>query len=463
MIYDAIVIGAGVSGSFMARNLAASGRKVLILEAGQALSRSRYPRNEMEANATLYWGGGVELNSSATLGLLRPKVVGGGSVVNQALLDPFDEMAFADFRKTSGLSLFKSETFASYYEIVKKDLVIREITKAEGNENAHVFEQGHLANGFICAPLKRGQSACSVILGNDCMECLFGCPLDSKQSMPVTVLRAALKLGAKLLSEFEVNHLRYSKDLSEVGGTGPGGKQAVFKAKKIILASGAIGNSKLLLKNQFQKKLPAVGKNFYTHPQFMVLALYDKKINAHKHSFQSLKSEDPHFRSQGFKLENVFAPPVGVSMLLSGFGKSHHAKMRQYTHMACIEAAIRDTNPGEISLTSSGRVRVIKELNDEDLKRKNLGLKAIDKIFESTGAKEIIRGDLGIGLHLMGGCGAGIDPNKSVVTDQFTLHDHEHIHCADSSVFPNAPGINPSLTIMAMSQMASDILIKGGV
>ena len=45
---------------------------------------------------------------------------------------------------------------------------------------------------------------------------------------------------------------------------------------------------------------------------------------------------------------------------------------------------------------------------------------------------------------------------NSVVNPDFEFHGFKNMFCADSSIFPNAPGINPSLTIMALSKMASE-------
>ena len=42
----------------------------------------------------------------------------------------------------------------------------------------------------------------------------------------------------------------------------------------------------------------------------------------------------------------------------------------------------------------------------------------------------------------------------------FRLHGFDNIYAADSSVFPNAPGINPSFTIMALSSMAGDRILR---
>ena len=87
------------------------------------------------------------------------------------------------------------------------------------------------------------------------------------------------------------------------------GEHKAYRAKKIVLGAGAIGNSRLLLNSGFKKKLPALGRNFYTHPQSMLIGLYERPINAHKGPLQSLKSNDATFRANYFKLENVFAPP----------------------------------------------------------------------------------------------------------------------------------------------------------
>ena len=458
--YDVIVIGAGVSGSFMARDLTAAGLKVLILEAGSSFSRTTYPRKEIDANSRLYWGGGVELNTSSTLALLRPKVVGGGSIVNQALMDRFDDDALDSWRSQSGTDFFSTEKLAPWYEKAENELEIQTVPENYRNGNARIFAEGFQKNGFTCAPLVRAQKNCHFEDGNDCIECLAGCRIDSKQSMPVTTLRKALKAGAEIVSDFEVKILKHSNDLQTVGGIWKKSTEYTFQARKVILAAGAIGNSRLLLQNGYKHSIPALGENFYTHPQYMVIALYNEVINAHKGPLQSYKSYDKGFRKKGFKLENVFAPPVAISMLLPGLANKHQSLMKKITRMACIEVAVRDTEPGKISVGSNGKLHVLKELNSTDLQRKQNGMDAIMSIFQSTGAKEIIPGELGIGLHLMGGCSLGSDSKRSVVSPDFTMHECKNFVVADSSIFPNAPGINPSLTIMALSKMASAKLLQ---
>lgn len=458
-IYDAVIVGAGVSGSFIANAFTQAGMKCVLLEAGRSFRSDEYPDNELDANALLYWGGGIELNKDASIGLLRPKAVGGGSIVNQALLDRFDDDAFDSWREASGVSFLTRAAMDPWYDAASSQISIRTVPEEHANGNAVIFRDGFAANGYRCAPLERAQADCRFEDGNCCIECLRGCPIDSKQSTAVTVLPRARAAGLEIVSQFEAL-LVEPGDVVTVRGRDAGGAAAAYRGRRLILGAGAIGNSRLLLLSGLEKKLPALGHNFYTHPQYMSLAIYDEPVNAHRGPMQSYKSADPGFRANGFKLENVFAGPVGVAMLVPAFGAEHMRRMRSITHMGCIEVAVRDTNPGRVTVSSSGKPVIDKTLNDEDRRRRDRGLEAIRNIFRATGAREIIEGNVAIGLHLMGGCNMGVDAARSVVAPDFRLHGFDNIHAADSSVFPNAPGINPSFTIMAMSCRAADEIMR---
>jgi len=452
--YDVVIVGSGCSGSFMAWKLVEKGYKCLVLEAGSYFHHDTYPDSEIDSNSKLYWGGGIELNTHANIGILRPKVVGGGSIVNQALLDRFDDNALDSWKEVSGIDFFDRKHLEQYYDIVDEQIYSQEIPAKYRNRNADIFREGFEKNGYNCAPLVRAQKDCKFEDGNDCIECLGGCRIDSKQSMPVTVLKKAVASGLTIVPDFNVEKVQADNNGCVVEGVFTEGGKKTFTGKKLVLAAGAIGNSQLLLKSGF--KHPMIGHNFYTHPQQMILARYDDPLNAHKGAFQGLKSDDRNFRKNGFKLENVFAGPVAIAMLLPGFAKSHQQIMEKMDHLACIEVAVRDTNPGTIKLAKNGRPVIKKTMNKEDYRRWDAGSEAIQNIFESTGAKEIIPGCIPIGLHLMGGCSIGTDPKKAVVSPDFNMFENENMFIADSSIFPNAPGINPSMTIMALSVKAAD-------
>jgi len=92
-IFDFVFVGAGISGPFIANDLCSEGCDCLMVEAGKYFTRRTYPSNGLDGTSQLYWSGGLELGHDCKIVFLRPKVVGGGSIVNQALVDRFDEDA----------------------------------------------------------------------------------------------------------------------------------------------------------------------------------------------------------------------------------------------------------------------------------------------------------------------------------------------------------------------------------
>lgn len=454
-VLDAIVVGAGTSGLTIARELAVAGMSVLALEAGRRYDRTTYPRTEVAGSSQLFWGGGVELTKDAGLAILRPKAVGGGSIVNQALMDRFDDLAWDDFRAASGVDFLHTEQMAPWYDAAEAGMALQTVPEDRRNGNAEIFRTGFERNGYRCAPLRRGQSDCRFDDGNSCIECLSGCRIDSKQSTAVTALPVAERHGLQLRSRTEAEQIEERADRAVVHAVDPHGGRHSFEAARVVLASGAIGNSKLLLASGYGERLPALGTGFYTHPQYMNFGIFDEPVHAWQGPLQNYKSADPGFRRQGFKLENVFAGPASIAMLMPGFGRRHQSLMKQLNHLGCIEVCVRDTNPGRIRLSRKGSLVIEKKLSAEDRRRRDAGAAAIRNIFHAMGAREQVDGEMGIGLHLMGGCPIGTDPRRSVVGPGFTLHGSSRVYAADSSIFPNAPGINPALSIAALSLRAA--------
>ncbi|MCF6247958.1 MAG: GMC family oxidoreductase [Desulfobacula sp.] len=458
--YDFIIAGAGISGSFIANDLCQAGAKCLMLEAGKSFTRKTYPTSGLDGNSQLYWSGGLELGHDCKIAFLRPKVVGGGSIVNQALVDRFDDEAFDSWRSVSGVNDFNSEKMAPWYDKAESEIEIQEIPAQFRNKNAEIFDKGFKHLNLEHAPLRRAQSNCRLEEGNCCIECLNGCRVGSKQSMPETVLKTALKKGLTLVSEMEVVQIIRKNDRIQVQCTDSKGGQASYHSKNIVLAGGAVGNARMLLNSGFQKKLPHIGHGFFCHPQFMSFGVYDEVINSHLGAFQAFKADDKGFRKNGFKLENVYAGPEGIALLVPGFGKKYQQNMEKLPHFACIEVCTRDTQPGQIKVNRKGKVLIRKERNQEDMERQKKGQKIVEQIFKSTGAKQVIHGRFAIGLHLMGCCAMGTNSATSVIDPEFRLHGINNIFAADSSIFPNAPGINPSLTIMALSKKAAASILR---
>lgn len=452
--YDFIIIGSGTSGGIAAFRLQEAGAKCLLLEAGKHFTAKDFPMPEGTYTPQLFWGGGADFTADYRMALLRGRCVGGGSIVNQALMDRFDDVAFDDWRNESGVDYFTEEAMAPLYDEAEGRIALQEIEERHRNNNARCFTQGMENLGYEWKPLLRAQKDCGLDDGNDCISCLGGCHRRSKQSTMETYIPRAQELGLDLESEVFVHHLQHRGDGVTVHAA-QAGKQVTFEGNKVIMAAGSLGTTQILLRSGIKDKVPGLGKRFCMHPQFMSFAIFDDYVDSHKGALQGVKSLDPDFRRRGFKLENVFAPPIAIGVLFGRTGRPLQDFLKKYRHFACIEVATRDENAGEMTVDPSGRLRVQKVLTDQDRRRAEDGLDTVRQLFESLHPKEVVQCDLGFGLHLMGGAAIGTNGGEDVVTPDFQVYDHPNLYVSDSSIFPNAPGINPALTIMALTHKMS--------
>ncbi|WP_111656573.1 GMC family oxidoreductase N-terminal domain-containing protein [Isoalcanivorax indicus] len=454
--YDYIIVGSGAGGGVLAWYLTAAGKRVLLLEAGRRWQSHDYPDNELDASASLMWHGGAEPTRDASVVMLRGRVLGGGTVVNQALLDRFDAVALDDWAERSGLGDFSVDAMTRHYQAVESGLSLETIPETRWNGNARIYAEGFDRLGYGRAALRRGQAGCDA--GNDCMRCLGGCPRGAKQSMAVTFIPRAEKCGLQVETDCTVDGVVHGQHGVTVYAHQRG--QAVqWHSAHVVLAAGALGTPRILFNSGLATQLPALGQGFFCHPQFVTFARYDEPVDSHRGSFQAIKSDEPRFRAAGFKLENVFMGPVGAAYLLPGAGRRHQRWMRDYRHLACIEVAVRDQTPGQLRYRPQRGLVVDKPLGRPERQRAAQGLAVIHDIYRATGAREVIQSPVQIGLHLMGGCAQGHQRRHSVVNPEFALHGLPRLHVVDGSLFPSAPGINPSLTIMALAHRAAEALL----
>ena len=99
----------------------------------------------MHTTLTTTSGGTVGINSTspgATLDVNGSAKIGGGSVVNQALVDRFDADALDSWRAVSGLDLFSVAAMAPWYERAEADIEIREVPDRDRNRNAAIYQAG---------------------------------------------------------------------------------------------------------------------------------------------------------------------------------------------------------------------------------------------------------------------------------------------------------------------------------
>lgn len=463
-MYDYIIVGSGTSGGAMSFFLSETGKKVLLIEAGNSYNKETFPDNEMDYNSQLFWNGAFDMNTAASHIYMRGKCLGGGSIVNQALMDRFRPDVLNEWREQTGIDFFSEEKMDEHYTKIENSIALEEIDPANWNRNAKLFTKAADKLDLKWHKLRRAQSSCKSETGKtvDCIVCLGGCKRDSKQSTMVTFIRKAQEKGLEIVDNTEVTKVEHFDDKVVILGVNKEGKMISYEGRKAIIAGGALGTASLLLKSGFKDKLPAVGEYFNCHTQNMNFAIFKEPVDSHKGQFQGVASDDMKTVEMGFKLENVYAGPLSLAILFTqAIGKKHQEIMRNYRNLACIEIALRDSEPGRIKMTKKGDILFDKKLNKEDKKNLKKGQEFVRKLFEAMEPEEIVMSDLYFALHLFGGAVIGKDKRTSVVNENFQMHDHPNIYIADSSVFPSSPGINPALTIMALTHMASQKILGG--
>jgi gluconate 2-dehydrogenase alpha chain len=85
-----------------------------------------------------------------------------------------------------------------------------------------------------------------------------------------------------------------------------------------------------------------------------------------------------------------------------------------------------------------------------------------EEILREMGATRTWRGDrfTGVGSsHDFGGARMGADPAKCVVDPELRVHDTHGLYVYSGAVFPTCPGINPTLTLLALAYRAAERLV----
>jgi cholesterol oxidase len=60
--------------------------------------------------------------------------------------------------------------------------------------------------------------------------------------------------------------------------------------------------------------------------------------------------------------------------------------------------------------------------------------------------------------HIMGGCPMGANASEGVVNNKFEAFGYPNMYILDGSIIPCNLGVNPSLTITALSEYAMDLI-----
>src|SRR6185312_15285133 len=189
---DVCVIGSGAGGAVVAAELAAAGRKVIVLEAGAGLQAPDFDQRELPGFQNLYLDAGLTASSDLGMAILAGGALGGGTTINWQTSLPLPDEVRAEWAERSGCRHFLQESFTESMAAVLERL---HAGTAETwiNPNNATLRDACEALGHRWTLLARNARGCDP---EQCGYCTFGCRLGAKQSAAVTWLADAQRNGA---------------------------------------------------------------------------------------------------------------------------------------------------------------------------------------------------------------------------------------------------------------------------
>ncbi len=305
--YDYIIIGSGFGGSVSALRLSEKGYKVLVIEKGKWYKDSDYPKTNWNLKKWLWipalrFFGIQKLTFFKHISAMSGVGVGGGSLVYANTL-PKPHNPFFHHGSWINLANWEKE-LEPHYETAWKmlgatentyfgesDKAFKQLAKEIGQEDK--FNTVKVAVYFgendvtVDDPYfdGKGPSRTGCI---QCGSCMTGCRHNAKNTLDKNYLYLAQQLGAEILAEHKVTDI-----IPLDGKTGATGYEVIFKqstklfkkkqsikAKGIIFSGGVLGTVPLLLK-QKKKNLPnlsnRIGNNIRTNNEALIFTVTTDK------------------------------------------------------------------------------------------------------------------------------------------------------------------------------------------
>lgn len=498
MKVDAVVIGSGCGGATVAKQLAAAGKKVVIMEQGGYFQAKNGDMDQLSDNmlARIDGGRGLDTSTNGEIALMYGNCVGGASVHYWAdsWRLPRDR---ADEWTRMGVSGHDHATLEPIFDQIERDLSINLPTADYFNRMNQLFDQGARKLGWPVERVPQARKGC-VKSGH----CYQGCSYDAKQSMLVTYVPAAIEQGATLVSDCRVTSVERDDKGVVTGVKGrlvdraTGANRDVevqVDAPVVVLAAGGFVSAALWLKWKLPNTHQQVGKNFLCNPNTYLYGLYPEPVELWRNipaatgtaKFRVARYHEGRYVEGGYLLHPNQIQVEFLALTLPGFGAEHFNLMEKLPRIGSAVSWIDDEMPGQITLDNAGNASYTYQVRGVDELKARDSLKKQAQLLFASGATEVIVPDMAgtrlhalqdIGLldkivlnngnylfaapHPAGALRMGDDPTKAVVKSTHEAHEVPGLYVADPSVFPMQPSVDPAMTIMAFSHIAAKNILE---
>ncbi len=476
---DFVVVGSGAGGATAALMLAEAGRDVVVLEEGPEVRDQDRGQGTPESLMRLFRDRGTQVAMGrSVIPVLQGRCLGGTTVVNGAIVwrlpEDAYERAFGSIGARQAIPLAALE---ERMDRIERDLSVGAAPDHLLGGNGSLMKAGSTKLGWRGHAIRRNVLDCQ---GSG--RCMEACPTRRKQSMEVTYLPRAARLGARILPDHEVRTIDMSASRA-VGVTGTRADGSAFRIaarRGVILAASAVQSPCILLRSGIGPR-QHVGAHLRLHPGTAVAGVYRDPVRIWEGATQSYEIDE--FRDDGFKMEVVGLPAELAGVRLPGLGAAFQRAMSDYPNMAVWGMQVRAEAEGTVS-PANGRSDLTYTPERRDMERFRIGVRRLAEMHFAAGAVRVYPGvhgapdvltspdDLGqldelsldphdwsmMSSHVFSTCRMSADDRSGVVGFDGAVHGTRGLWVLDASALPTNLGVNPQHTIMALSMLLTERL-----
>lgn len=426
---DVVVVGSGPGGATVARDMAAGGAKVVLLERGG----DNKPTGSA-IGAVKYVGGPGFLNKGVFITrqgyqIVRCLTLGGTSLMYLGCAwDPPSALM-----NRWGIDL--AEETAQ----IKSELPIGPLPDRLIGPRARALTESAAALGYDWKKIPKFVEAQNC--RTDCGSCMFGCPHKAKWHARDWVEDAREK-GLTVMTNTRCVQVKGDKQAATGVLAFKGLNTRVeVEAGAVVVAAGGVGSPGLLQRSGLKE----AGDSFFFDPFIVVSGYVDGDFTPNR---EFPMATGMHLEDEGVMVTDMPVPwPVLADNAL--FAKKPH-RMLPAKNMVGLLVKVRDDMEGSISADEKIGS---KPLTPADQAKIRLGEKISCQLLENIGAKKIWS-SLPSAAHPGGTCRIGKVVDKNLQTRV------KNLFVADASVIPEPWGLPPTLTVMALGRRLSRHLLE---
>jgi choline dehydrogenase-like flavoprotein len=506
--YDVIIIGTGAGGGTLARRLAPTGKRILLLERGDYVRREKdnwstravnvegkYQTKEvwrdkngkdLHPHTNYYVGGNTKFYGAA---LFRLREEDFGELHHDGGVSPAWPITYGDLEPyyTEAEYLYEvhgergvdpTEPPASKpypFPAVSHEPRIQKLSDDLARRGLQPF---HVPLGIRLDEQNPTTSRCIRCDTCDGHPCLVLAKSDAQVMGVDPALRHA---NVTLVTGAYVSRLETSASGREITRVHVerGGEREVYSADIVVTSCGAINSAALLLRSASERHprglangSDLVGRHYMGHVNSVLLAIskepnptvFQKTLAVNDFYFRAPDWEYPlgHISFVG-KMDGVTLS-AGAPKLVPGMTLELMAK-----HSLDFWLTSEDLPDPEnrVTLDRDGKIVLAYTPNNGEGHRR-LQAKLKDLLEHLDCHEHLIPRELFVGqriplagvAHQNGTLRFGRDPRTSVLNPNCRAHEVDNLYAVDASFFPSSGAVNPALTIMANALRVGDHLIE---